>query len=311
VSFLNKLTPSALDLPQGNAGPAADAPRWSAAAGVAARARREIFPTCANPNCAAGWIRLWRSRKEPIFEGGWSCSPTCTARLIETAIRREVDVQGIAAAGHRHRIPLGLTMLEQGWISQNDLRRALAAQHAARAGRLGSWLVQGQCATEEQVARALGLQWSCPVLGVEMHHPEAMAALLPRLFVDAYGALPLRVAAGRIAYLGFEDRPDASLALAVERITGLHVETGVVAESAFRPAHQRLLGTRFPQAELIEAGTEAAMVSALTAAVERIQPRDSRLVRVHDCLWLRMWVSHRVPADRNSVADVICATVAH
>ena len=55
---------------------------------------------------------------------------------------------------------------------------------------------------------------------------------MPRLFVDAFGALPLRVAAGKILYLGFEDRLDPVLALAVERMTGLRVESGLVQESA-------------------------------------------------------------------------------
>ena len=59
--------------------------------------------------------------------------------------------------------------------------------------------------------------------------------LLPRLFVDAFGALPLRVAAGKLLYLGFEDRLDPVLALAVERMSGLRVESGLVQESLFAP----------------------------------------------------------------------------
>ena len=76
------------------------------------------------------------------------------------------------------------------------------------------------------MTRALGLQWSCPVLGLEYHDAEALTVLLPRLFVDAFGALPLRVAAGRLLYLGFEDRLDPVVALAVERMSGLRVESG-------------------------------------------------------------------------------------
>jgi hypothetical protein len=290
-----------------------DAQRPGAPSRVAMRARREIFPVCANPRCETGWFCLWRSRKAPVFEGGWSCSAACTARLVENAIRREMDAQGATSMGHRHRIPLGLTMLEQGWISQRGLRSALTAQRAAGGGRLGGWLVRGECATEDQVTRALGLQWSCPVLGVEFHHPETLTALVPRLFLDAFGALPLRVAAGRIAYIGFEDRPDAALALAVERMAGIHVETGVVAESRFRPAHEQLLRSRFPEAELIESGTEAATVASLTAAMERARPADARLVRVHDCLWLRMWFSpQRGPLpEPGSIRDVICSTTVH
>lgn len=205
-----------------------------------------MFATCANPGCGSGWIKLWRSRSAPVFEGGWSCSAACTAALVDAALRREVEAQGNPQESHRHRIPLGLAMLEQGWITGTQLRRALEAQKAAGAGRLGQWLVRQQGVSEQLVTRALGLQWSCPVLGLELHDAESLTALLPRLFVDAFGALPLRVAAGKILYLGFEARLDPVLALAVERMTKLRVESGLVQESLFREAHTRMLNAKFP-----------------------------------------------------------------
>ena len=136
---------------------------------------------------------------------------------------------------------------------------------------------------------------------------------MPRLFVDAFGALPLRVAAGKILYLGFEDRLDPALALAVERITGLRVESGLVQESLFGPAHARMLEARFPAVELIEAATEPALAMALTKAVERTRPVEARLARVHDCLWLRMWLrpqSGPLP-ESGAVRDVIGSAGAH
>lgn len=134
--------------------------------------RAVLLPVCANPGCRASWLRLWRSRSTPAFEagweGGWSCSAECTRALVEAALQRERDGRGpvpvSAPESHRHRIPLGLAMLEQGWITAEQLRRALAAQKAAGQGRLGVWL-RGQGVDESLITRALGLQWSCPVLG--------------------------------------------------------------------------------------------------------------------------------------------------
>lgn len=271
------------------------------------RERAEFLPTCANPQCKSGWLHLWRSRAVPVFEGGWCCSQACTAARVEAALRREMDARGSLREAHRHRIPLGLAMLEQGWIGEGELRSALAAQRAARGGRLGGWLMRHESASEEMVTRALGLQWGCPVLEMESHNPDGLTGLVPRLFVDAFGALPLRVAAGKILYLGFEDRLDPALALAVERITGLRVEEGLVRESMFRPAHARMLEARFPQAELIDAGTEQAMAMAFTRAVERTRPVEARLARVHDCLWLRMWLRpQRSPVpEADAIRDVI------
>jgi len=208
---------------------------------------------------------------------------------MEAAVRRELDGRGSGAAWHRHRLPLGLLMMEQGWITAGQLKQALEAQKSAGGGRLGQFLVRQQGVSEHLVTRALSLQWSCPVLPLEFHDPEALSPLLPRLFVDAFGALPLRVAAGRLVYLGFEERLDPVLALALERMSGLRVESGLVRESEYRPARERMLKAVFPRVELLEAVSEPALVRALARTVERARPVESRLVRVHDCLWLRMW----------------------
>jgi hypothetical protein len=276
-------------------------------------ARPGFFQTCANPGCGSGWLHLWRSRAAPIFEGGWTCSAACTSARIAAALWRELDGRGSAEQSHRHRVPLGLVMMEQGWITSGQLRQALDAQKEAGAGRLGHWLVRQQRVSEQLVTRALGLQWSCPVLPMEFHDAEALTPLVPRLFVDAFRALPLRVAAGRLLYLGFEERLDPVLALAIERMTGLRVESGLVQGSQFRSAHTRMLSARFPPVELIEAGSEPATVHALSKAIERAQPVESRLVRAHDCLWLRMWPRPQAGPlpEANSVADLICSIGAH
>jgi hypothetical protein len=253
------------------------------------RDRGGIFTNCANAHCKSGWLHLWRSRSTPVFEGGWNCSAECTAERVEAAVHREMEGRCSAPENHRHRIPLGLTMLEQGWITPRQLREAVQAQKAAGGGRLGNWLVRQQGVSEQLVTRALGLQWNCPVLPLEFHDADALTVLMPRLFADAFGALPLRVAAGKLLYLGFEDRLDPVVALAVERMTGLHVECGLVEETAFRKAHVRFLKSNFPAVELMEAASEPAMTEALARAIERVRPVESRLVRVHDCIWMRMW----------------------
>ncbi len=276
-------------------------------------ARGGLFEVCSNPGCGSGWLHLWRSRRAPVFEGGWSCSAACTAARVRAAVRREMDGRGLAQENHRHRIPLGLVMLEQGWVTSGQLRQALDAQRAAGAGRLGHWLVRRQGVSEQLVTRALGLQWSCPVLPLEFHDAEALAVLVPRLFVDAFGALPLRLAAGKLLYLGFEDRLDPVVALAVERMSGLRVESGMVAESLFGPAHSRMLSARFPSVELIEAVSEPVAAHALARSIEQAHPAAARLVRVHDCLWLRMWKrpqSGPTP-ERESIQDLICSIGAH
>lgn len=272
-----------------------------------------ILRTCANPHCASGWLHLWRSRETPVFENGWCCSAACTLARVEAALRREVEARGISREAYRHRIPLGLLMMEQGWISPNDLRAALASQRSAGCGKLGEWLVRQQSTSEEMVTRAMGLQWGCPVLSLDFHSPGSLTSLMPRLFVDAFGVLPLRLAAGRILYLGFDNRIDPALALAVERMTGLRVEAGLVQSSLFGPAHARALEERYPSAGLVEAATEQVLAQALANAIEESHPAEARLVRVHDCFWLRLWRRPQTDAvpDPGTIRDVIASMARH
>jgi hypothetical protein len=260
--------------------------------------------TCANPQCRTGWIQLWRKRSVPVFEGGWSCSPGCTEARVRAAVARETKGRMAASTAHRHRIPLGLLMLEQGWITEDQLKGAVASQKQ-HGGRLGGWLVRLQGVSEDLVTRALGLQWSCPVLAVGTHDPAETAPLVPRLFVDAFGAVPMRWGLGRVLYLGFEDRLDPVLALAVERMTGLRVECGVVPDSEFAQAQERVLRAKYPPVELVEASSEETLARALTRAIERSQPAEARLVRVHDFLWLRITRKAGAQPSLETVEDVI------
>jgi hypothetical protein len=65
--------------------------------------------------------------------------------------------------------------------------------------------------------------------------------------------------------------------------------------------------------ELIEAVSEQALVHSLAKAIERTRPVESRLVRVHDCLWLRMWLAPQsgpLP-ERGSIQDLIGSIGVH
>jgi hypothetical protein len=285
------------------------APEYGARTVPASFARTGLLGRCANSGCRSGWIHLFRKQSIPVFEGGWTCSPRCTEALLRAALHRELNGRQPAHETHHHRIPLGLLMMEQGWITSKQLRDALDAQKSAGAGRLGDWLVQQHATDEATVTRALGLQWSCPVLSAQLADPAALTSLIPRLFLDAFGVLPLRVAADKLLYLGFEQSPDPVLAFAVGRMMGLRVESAIVPSSLFHKAQRSMLGEEFPTVQLAEAVSEAAAARLLARSIERHQPANARLVRVHDCLWLRMWLvrdTRTVPHIR-SVYDVVCS----
>ncbi|HEY1743217.1 MAG TPA: hypothetical protein VGG18_08620, partial [Granulicella sp.] len=134
----------------------------------------------------------WRSRRRPIFEEQWGCSGRCVLAMVRDALRREMrDGMAATAVPHRHRVPLGLLMLAQGWITHPQLRQALEAQRQNGTGRIGEWLIV-ECGLEaEQITRGLSMQWNCPVLSVDGFSPDAMALVMPGILVEKLGVLPL------------------------------------------------------------------------------------------------------------------------
>jgi len=279
---------------------------------VQKRRGKALFPTCANTKCASGWLQVWRSRTAPVIEGGWSCSPGCTRVRIAELVHREQTEHARAAGIHRHRIPIGLVLLTEGWITRDQLRKGLHAQKAGEGVRLGSWLTEHCGLAERRVTQALSIQWNCPILAIDREHTTPAISVVPRLFLETFGCLPLRLSDSGILYIAFEDRIDHSLALAIERMSGLRVEAGLVDGSEFRHAHSSILTTRFPRARIVEASTVEAMIDVLTAIVEREKPVQARIVRVRGSYWLRAWktpdpLESGQHKSAREVEDVVCS----
>lgn len=267
--------------------------------------RQPALPICANPECSSAWIKPWRARQTPSFEEAWTCSAECMKAFVEIRVRSELEGRGIAPPEHRHRVPVGLVLLEQGWITREQLKNALHAQRNAASGRIGMWLMR-EGLEEHLLTKALSLQWNCPVFSIEDYRPERVVAFVPRLFVDTFGILPLRVAGSSLLYVAFEDQMDRCATLAIERMTGLTVEAGLAAGSEFRRMHEQILNAQFPRARILETTSVHALVLAFTKALENAKPVKAKLVRMRNFFWLRM----RYSADNwdlNAIEDVVCS----
>jgi len=279
-------------------------------AGAATRveANSSLIGYCSNPECRSAWIQLFRHRTRPVFEAGWTCSPECTEARLQLAVRRELDNSVEVQERHRHRIPLGLLMIENGWITSQQLRCALEAQREAKDLRIGECLVRQGAADKGLVTRALSLQWGCPVLTPGSRGLAGRGAVLPRLFIHAFGALPLQGPSGRILYLAFEQNLDRALAFSLEKIRGVRVECGIVQSSIFAD-HLRMVAKQdFPAVQLAEAASRSAAAHVLAKSIERAKPIGSRLVRVHEWLWLRMILKPQSAATEGieRTSDVVC-----
>lgn len=280
--------------------------------------RASVFPRCGNPACSTGWMHLWRSRRVPAFESRWACSPACMRALIARALRRESS--GAIAAGARpaHRVPIGLLLVEQGSLTGAELQRALqewrrwgtVARHGGGEDlRLGQWLITSGLLTETALTRALSAQWSCPRFSLLHYRPEETASVMPRILVEAFGAVPVRAAAGGLVYLAFRDGVDRSMSYAVERATDAQVVCGMAGDAAWRRAQEQYLATPGPPIRCLEGADLSGVAAAVAARIEQKKPVEARLVRVHQDYWLRLWyrASPRPGlAGRTDVEDVLC-----
>ena len=268
---------------------------------------------CGNIQCAGSWSAPWRNRKRPIFEAQWGCSGRCVLALVRAALQRELG-DGIVdeAVSHQHRMPLGLLLLSQGWITQSQLQDALRIQRE-QGGRIGEILIS-ECGVDAgHVARGLSLQWNRPMLSSNGFSPQSMALVMPKALVEQFGMLPLRVAGSRILYVGFEDRPDASALFGLEQMSELRVESGLVKTEEYCAARRSLLD----EEKGIETHEESygeidALAARITAVLEQKQPVASRLVRVRQFYWLRLWLEAKslggfgsLPRSREDMMDYV------
>lgn len=276
------------------------------------KAKPESERICGAPGCNGGWTMPWKNRRRPIFEQEWGCSSKCIGTLVSAAVRRETGdgVRGDTDEPHRHRVPLGLVLLAQGWISHPQLQRALEVQRASGRGRIGDWLTQSCGLDEERITRGLGMQWSCPVLTTDGFSAVSMALVMPKRLIAEFGLIPLRIAGSSVLYLAFEERMNAAVALGVERMSGLKVESGLLSGRQFEQARAAILGADGVPVKIKLAADRDALTAGIVRAVEQAQPVAARLVRIHQYYWLRMWLEKgatvgvgTVPPDAEDVED--------
>jgi hypothetical protein len=245
---------------------------------------------CGASGCTSGWLKPWKNRSRPVFESDWGCSGRCLHTMVSAAVRREMgEALNDVIEPHRHRVPLGLVLLAQGWITHPQLQTALASQRAAGQGRIGDWLTRTTGLPEERIARGLGVQWNCPVLSLDGFSPRAMALAMPKRFVAEFGLVPVRVAGQSILYVAFQETMQAAAALALEQMCGLKVESGLLPATELEQARRRLLEADSVPVRIRLMKDADALTDEIVKLLEQKQPVASRLVRIHQYYWMRMW----------------------
>ncbi len=268
---------------------------------------------CGAAGCTSGWMKPWKSRQRPVFENDWGCSARCLRAIVSAAVQRETGDSTVDAAEepHRHRVPLGLVLLAQGWITHPQLQAALAAQRSSGEGRIGEWLTRNCGLPEERIARGLGVQWNCPVLSLQGFSPRTMALVMPKRFVAEFGLVPVRTAGSSILYVAFQDRLKTGAALSIEQMCGLKVESGLLTATQLDSARARLLAADSVPVRIRQVTDADALESSLVKLLEQKQPVGARLVRMQNYYWMRMWMEEDAMPGRGELQGTMEDTEDH
>ncbi len=248
-----------------------------------------------------------RSRSRPVLEGKWTCGAPCLEAHIVSVIRRE-GARSPSRHSHRHRIPLGLVLLSNGAITPSDLRHALALQEQT-GERIGDVLRRERGVTDLQIAEALALQWGCGVSFLAAASATTASVLAPRAVLSCTGMLPVRVARDGRIHVAFAHGLDAQVTLALQRIHGVAVSEGIAPVNEWDAMHRRMDKVEGVASVEVDCEDSAAMVREVMHIIRRQQPVESRLVRVHDLHWLRLWLEPAAlaggPTQREDIVDVV------
>lgn len=255
---------------------------------------------CENPLCTAPRKPL-SSPPRRCFEGKWMCSDACWSAVLRQRVERELAAfePGVIST-HAHRVPLGLVLLSMGVITEAQLQSALEQQRQAKQGRIGEWLRKDTDLSEREITRALGMQWNCPVFELAAYRPQP--GEIPRELVEIYRFLPLPARNRGFLYLAFDRALNPIASYAVQHMTGLRVEPGLAGEEAFAEAWSRAVTMQRPAAAVVAPRTREELLDAAASVLQDSAVTDASLARVHQHIWLRVFLASEEEEDANGAA---------
>ncbi len=248
-----------------------------------------------------------RSAQRPLFEGRWHCGNKCLDQAVRSAVRREFRVGEIFESRVRHRIPLGLILQMRGVLTFTEVREALALQEQT-GEKLGDVLVRHFQVDERRIAAALAAQWSAPLWHSPAEASDELLRLAPMPLFRASGSIPLRLIGSRLS-MASADGIDPPIALALERMHGVTVESGIALASSIENAWRNMDSIAQRSVEEIACEDAHEIARRMTRTVEQMQPVEARSVRIGRRMWMRLWLEPAAlaggPCHRDDIVDVL------
>jgi hypothetical protein len=269
--------------------PPAKAPRF----GLRSHFLRRIFPPCENHRCANErnfWPTVRRRSAGIYLEDRWLCSAACFEESVADLLENIVPFAS-RWKPRVHRLPIGLVLLSNGVIRDDQLRQALERQRQAGSQRVGYWLQQMGAVTEDEITSAFAAQWACPVFPLANDRRFAQCAMmLPATIIKATRMLPVYASRDLSSvYIAFPDGIDHGSLRSAEHILGCRTVPCLVAESAFDRALDEINSRARPEEFSFETVTDIREMSRITASFAvQVQAESVKLIGCREFAWARL-----------------------
>jgi len=160
-------------------------------------------------------------------------------------------------------------------------------------GKIGEWIEKLGFASENEVTKALALQWGCPVATSFDPATSSFPSEIPLPILEAFQMLPLNyVASTNTLYLAFGERVDHAALYAIEKILDCRTLPCVAGrESIARHLDAMRQLSRPGDVEFGPISDLAEIASIASSYTARLSPGQVRLSRVGRFIWLRLDVN--------------------
>jgi len=263
---------------------------------------RRLRLRCAAPDCAHR-RRLWPpfllQIRGVVLDGRWFCTADCLQSHLLAQVR------GLLAGSmrdrpRRHRLPLGLLLVNQGSISQQQLREALHSQTLSSGEKLGHVLCHMGAVAPAELTAALAHQWGCPVYPLD---PQSALLgcqdLLPVTLLESARAVPVYVSVdGRSLHLAFGERLDHTTLYAVEQMLGCRTIACVANETAVDKVLEELRRcTAITETSFDTMRDPREIVRTIRNYAAEYRASRITLARASTYLWVRFTANGQVSRD--------------
>jgi len=259
--------------------------------------------SCASPGCGGPrniWQRLRSHRTGALMDGKFYCQPRC----LETAVAEQISRlrTWTPLAPRPNRIPLALLMVARGKLTHHEAQAALEAQRRAGYGKIGDWIEKLGFASEQEITAALALQWGCPLLSsFNLAATDAQRAI-PLPILESCQMLPANFAAAtNTLYMACGERVDHAALYGIEKMLSCRTLACVADRRKIARQIESMRQRGRPGDVEFVTRDLGEMARIMSSYVNRIAPREVRLVRIGYFIWLRL---HRRAGATNVVFNL-------